>query len=122
MLENRHLYGLTEMDMYFLVGAFFGAGTDSVRCFVDATEIRLLDCCSNMYRAKGGGMFRRGVRLSLMRFSEGTEHRLSLINDSSSAARLHFQDIARDRDLSNIWLYHLSLFLISAHAPVYYML
>lgn len=26
--------------MYFLVGAFFGAGTDSVRCFDDATEIR----------------------------------------------------------------------------------
>ncbi|KAG0696756.1 cytochrome P450 [Suillus ampliporus] len=29
MLENGHLYGLTETEMVFLAGAFFGAGSDS---------------------------------------------------------------------------------------------
>ncbi|KAG1754242.1 cytochrome P450 [Suillus lakei] len=29
LLENRHLYDLTEIEMQFLVGAFFGAGVDT---------------------------------------------------------------------------------------------
>ncbi|KAG2137958.1 cytochrome P450 [Suillus clintonianus] len=29
MLENNHLYGLSEIEMIFLAGAFFGAGSDT---------------------------------------------------------------------------------------------
>ncbi|KAG2137960.1 cytochrome P450 [Suillus clintonianus] len=30
MLENGHLYGLSEIEMTFLAGAFFGAGSDTI--------------------------------------------------------------------------------------------
>jgi hypothetical protein len=32
MLENGHLYGLTETEMASLAGSFFGGGSDTVRC------------------------------------------------------------------------------------------
>lgn len=33
MLENSDHYGLTEVETAFLSAAFFGAGSDTVRCF-----------------------------------------------------------------------------------------
>ena len=30
MLEDGHSYGLTELEMAFLVGGFFGAGSNTV--------------------------------------------------------------------------------------------
>lgn len=32
MLENVHDHGLTEIEMAFLAGALFAAGSDTVRC------------------------------------------------------------------------------------------
>jgi hypothetical protein len=31
VLENEHLYGFTDIEMAYLAGAFFGAGTETVR-------------------------------------------------------------------------------------------
>jgi hypothetical protein len=43
LLENEDLYGLTEIEMAFLAGSFFGAGSDTVRWFMvlkDDIQIR----------------------------------------------------------------------------------
>jgi len=42
MLENSHLYGLTETEMAFLAGSFFGGGSDSVGFLIAVIEDTLL--------------------------------------------------------------------------------
>jgi hypothetical protein len=67
VLENSYLYGLTEDEMAFLAGAFFGAGSDTVRCLVVLRTFRwnqVLDCCGNKYGADGSRMFPWGASQS----------------------------------------------------------
>jgi len=40
LLENEHLYSLTEIEMAFLAGSFFGAGSDTVRWFYGSQRCR----------------------------------------------------------------------------------
>jgi hypothetical protein len=49
ILENGHLYGLTEIEMAYLAGGFFGAATETVkRCsffpdlYIDIKSLRHL--------------------------------------------------------------------------------
>lgn len=64
LLENSYLYGLTEVEMAFLGGAFFGAGSDTVRRLVvleDTSLNQVSDCCCYKYGANGSRMFPGGT-------------------------------------------------------------
>jgi hypothetical protein len=38
MLENDHIHGLTEVEMAFLAGAFFGAGSETVTFLLSSSR------------------------------------------------------------------------------------
>jgi hypothetical protein len=66
-LENGHSYNLTEMEVAYLAGTFFGAGSDTVSLDVlrFASEHRdsnqVLDFYGDMHGTHGSRMFSRGA-------------------------------------------------------------
>jgi hypothetical protein len=66
-LENRPSYDLTEIEVAFLAGAFFAAGSDTVSLDIlrFASENRdsnqISDFCGNMHGTHGSRMFSRGA-------------------------------------------------------------
>jgi hypothetical protein len=38
MLENDRLHGLTEIEMAFLAGTFWGAGSETVTCLLSSQK------------------------------------------------------------------------------------
>ncbi|KAG1743394.1 cytochrome P450 [Suillus lakei] len=108
MIENEHLYDLTETEMAYLAGTFFAAGTETVRhlSFLPNlyTEMRyqtaVAICTVLMAAACISLKNKLKSRPSLMQSSEGSEHRPSLTNNLCPRLEAFISEALRWRPLT----------------------